>query len=408
MKQKLLLASMMLFLSLTLGSRAQAQQQVPLVEPQMIPETLPDSQPQQVKDPLAQDLPIRPQPSNFRSGDMVTLHEDEIIDEDFFAAGQKVMISGTVNGDVYAAGEEVTIDGTVTGDVFAAGGTVIVKGDVQHGVRLVGGDIVLESEFVPQAALVGGTIHQTSQSSVRSLLVVGGTADLDGTVKKNVVGVVGNMALGGYVGEDVDVRTDNFKIIGNGSYGGQLHEYKMDKGPRQQDSMRDVEKQKTAIHELFALLTAVNTLSLLALGLLLIYLIPNFMRATTQIMREQVWKSMGVGLLGLVMIPVLAVMMMVTLIGLPLGVMTIVLYGLLMYVAQFFVIFWLGQFIVGKLNKSWHDGYVFAVGLFAFTVLKLIPVLGWAVNMFAFFIAFGGHILAKKQLMTTLRKKKLI
>src|SRR3989344_7228032 len=66
----------------------------------------------------AQDL----QRPDFRQEEIVTLAKDEVIDRDFFGAGQVVEINGTVNGDVYAAGGEVTVSGVVNGDVLVAGG----------------------------------------------------------------------------------------------------------------------------------------------------------------------------------------------------------------------------------------------------------------------------------------------
>lgn len=59
----------------------------------------------------------------------------------YFAAGEGVTISGTINGDVFVFGGKTYIDGTVNGDVLAAGGQVTIDGPVSGNVRVAGGDI---------------------------------------------------------------------------------------------------------------------------------------------------------------------------------------------------------------------------------------------------------------------------
>jgi hypothetical protein len=393
----------MLFLSLSIGTRASAQQRIPLAEPQMIPVASPDSD---LMKPAPVEITTTPEPANFRTGDTVVLREEETINRDFFAAGENVEIYGTVNGDVYVAGGDVLVEGIVNGEVIAAGGKVHISGSVER-ARAIGGTIIFNALSSENVSLVGGDIEITKNALLRNLVAAGGTIVVNGPVKGDLAALAGDFTLNNTVGNDVNVRAEKVEITKNGWYGGKLHQYDM--AQKHEGKERPARAPYRGIfHDLFALLTAVNTLSLLALGLLLIYLMPNFMRATTDIMRAQPWKSMGIGVLALFLTPLVAVLLMVTLIGLPLSFIILLMFGIGLYMVQFFVIFWLGQFIVGKLNKTWHDGYVFTVGLFFFTLLKLVPVIGWAFHMVAFFIGLGGFILAKKELMTTLKKKKLI
>ena len=52
---------------------------------------------------------------------VVVVEKDEMIDDDYFAYGETVTISGTINGDAYLAGGSVLVDGVVNGDLFVAG-----------------------------------------------------------------------------------------------------------------------------------------------------------------------------------------------------------------------------------------------------------------------------------------------
>ena len=59
----------------------------------------------------------------------VILPVGEVHEGWYFAAGDEVLLEGTVNGDVYAAGGMVEIDGTINGDLIVAGGQVNVGWD---------------------------------------------------------------------------------------------------------------------------------------------------------------------------------------------------------------------------------------------------------------------------------------
>ena len=66
--------------------------------------------------------------ADFRSGDDVVIGANEVIDDDLFAAGNRVEINGTVTGDLWATGSEVIVNGEVEGSVFIAGQTLAVNG----------------------------------------------------------------------------------------------------------------------------------------------------------------------------------------------------------------------------------------------------------------------------------------
>src|SRR3989304_8346367 len=73
----------------------------------------------------------------------MVLARNEVVNKDYFAAGDTVTISGIVNGDAYLAGGSVLIDGTINGDLLVAGGTIQIQGPVKNDVRAAGGMITL-------------------------------------------------------------------------------------------------------------------------------------------------------------------------------------------------------------------------------------------------------------------------
>lgn len=73
-----------------------------------------------------------------------------------------------VRGDAIAVGGTATIDGTVEGDAAALGGSVEVTGHIEGSVRALGGNVILHSGAVVdgQARAIGGTVEQEPGASV--------------------------------------------------------------------------------------------------------------------------------------------------------------------------------------------------------------------------------------------------
>jgi hypothetical protein len=88
---------------------------------------------------------------NVRSGEVVTLDRGEIIEDNYFAGGERVEVLGEVKGDVYAVGGTVIVDGIINGDLLVAGGNIEIRGTITHDIRAAGGNIKISGN-------VGGNV----------------------------------------------------------------------------------------------------------------------------------------------------------------------------------------------------------------------------------------------------------
>src|SRR3990167_5151877 len=70
---------------------------------------------------------------NLQRSETVLVPKGEVVEGDYFAAGERVTIAGTVNGDAYVAGGNVVVEGEINGDLIRAGGTVNGRGKVEIG-----------------------------------------------------------------------------------------------------------------------------------------------------------------------------------------------------------------------------------------------------------------------------------
>lgn len=136
-----------------------------------------------------------------RGGDKVVIEAGEVINDDLYVGAQEFVLDGTVNGDLIVFGQTVTINGKVDGDLMTAAQTVAVNGEVTGSIRMAGSIL-----FVGEKASIGGDI-------------VGAGYSLEGrpgsTVGQDLVFAGGQILLAGDVTRNVQVATGGFDLRGN-------------------------------------------------------------------------------------------------------------------------------------------------------------------------------------------------
>ena len=75
--------------------------------------------------------------AGLRVGGVVIVAEDEVVREDLYAMGERVIVEGVVQGDLFVITGNLTVAGSVEGDVLGlVGGPVVISGEVEGSVRV--------------------------------------------------------------------------------------------------------------------------------------------------------------------------------------------------------------------------------------------------------------------------------
>lgn len=144
-----------------------------------------------------------------RSGERVVIESDEVINDDLYVTAGELVMDGTVNGDLIAMGQTLTINGTVEGDVMAAGQTVVINGTVTGAVRMAGSVLLLA-----ETSSIGGDILgagyslevQEGSSVGQDIVFAGGQILIAGEVARNLHVATGAFELRGIVGGNVQAE----------------------------------------------------------------------------------------------------------------------------------------------------------------------------------------------------------
>jgi len=140
-----------------------------------------------------------------------------------------------------------------------------------------------------------------------------------------------------------------------------------------------IEKGKKALSGLWLAYWLLSIPALIIVGVLAHYLFPRGTQDVLSRLSQFPWKSIGMGLVFLVVVPVAVLIAMATLVGIPAGIITLVIYGLFLYISRVFVGVWIGRKILGIFKKTWAEAFLgpLILGILITSLLLAIPVLGW-------------------------------
>src|SRR3990170_1195991 len=161
---------------------------------------------------------------NLQRSETVLVPKGEVVEGDYFAAGERVTIAGTVNGDAYVAGGNVIVEGEINGDLIAAGGTVNVRGKVAQDVRIAGGQVAVSGDVGGNVTLVGGSLEVSDFAKIAgSLVSAGGNLSVFAPIGKGATIGVGAATFGNTVNGDVTAGVGELTLTPNAKVAGHLN-----------------------------------------------------------------------------------------------------------------------------------------------------------------------------------------
>lgn len=151
-----------------------------------------------------------------RTGDKISLSDDQVVTGDFYVAGNTLSISGKVEGDIYAAAwRSITINGSVDADAVAIGETVQIHGAVDDDIRVVAGEVVIAEYVGGDVVVFAQKLNILSTATIDGeVLFFGGQVDIAGDVAGSVTGKAGKVRIDSAVGGGVDVETVEPLVLG--------------------------------------------------------------------------------------------------------------------------------------------------------------------------------------------------
>jgi len=299
----------------------------------------------------------------------------------------------------------------VQGDALLVGGSVDVRGPVGDDLRAVGGDVSIESTVGGELYAAGGNLDLTKASRIgRGASVAAGRVSIDGQIIGPLRASGQRIVINGEVTGDVRLFGETIELGPTARITGTLHhtsrefkraegalvggpvtheEMKRERRDRDDDWHRDREGRFGGAPWIGAV---TGFLGLLAAGALFMVLFPKFAIDVPERLRTAPWLSMAVGFGTLVGVPVLAVLLFISLLGIPLGVAALSVYPLLLLMGYLAGVLFIAQRIRQGFGRSSTATLRDTIGYLAaaLLILLLIAWLPWIGALSVFITLIAG------------------
>ena len=267
-----------------------------------------------------------------------------------FVAGQKVTVNGKIQKNLYAAGQTINItkDATIERDIFMAGQDVILNGNLNRNIRIGADKVVIEEG----TNIKGNVTISTNELVVKDGAKIDGTLKYNDTAKKDISSSASIGKITTYT-ESSSSDDDGFDVSG----------------------------------------VVMSTINLIIIFLVIAMIIPKSVTKTISIFEDKKYsylKSFGIGLLVLICTPIIAILLLISSIGVSLGLILAALYAISLYLSTVVSGFVLGYLLFTKLLKVNVNNYLSGIiGIVIIKLLVLIPYLGFIVSVLAITIGLA-------------------
>lgn len=340
-----------------------------------------------------------------RSGESVSVDIGEIIDDTLIASGRVVRIDGEVTGDLIAFAQSIEIVGSVHGDVISFGRTIEVDGRIGGGLAGFGQTIRIEDSIGQSVYGFAQSLRSGRDATIEGdLFAFGEEISVGGSVGRNVTVFGNTLAITGDVVRDVKFAGRLATMRPSASIGGNLDVGLPAERNLEVDSAATIagetivevpepgqEEDEGGLLSAWSIAwTALWLVTAFLSGLLLLWALPALRRVPLDNLNG-ILTSAGLGFVLVTATPILAVVLAVTLIGLPAGLVIAAVWALSLYVSKIVVAHFLGNAL---LRPKQHDVRSMLLPLLAGLVLVLIavslPYVGWVINLLLVIIGLGA------------------
>jgi hypothetical protein len=371
----------------------------------------------------------------------------DTIYDDLFITGNKIKMDSYIDGDLFAFCQEIVHSDTIAGNFNSFSANIQVLGPVGESFRGFGYSINCNAPIGRNAMLFGNTITVGPQTRIGNeshifcyKLIFQGELDGDLHIRADEAEITG------HVKGDIDFEDGHLKIGPEAVIDGNIYY----KSPQKADISRsaviygetnweEIESDKSqdgggisfgkifawifSARGYFMLMSGVSIVALvfsaipwppilmiifysvifLVSGNVLILLSRDRMLSTIDIIEKRFLPSLGLGFVIFFVCPVVSVVIIFTLVGAPLGITLLLLFGIALFIAIVYASTFLGwKFweILGKKSDS-KTGYLcYSTGIVFLIIISFIPYLGYILITAAIMTGLGG-------LATSLRPKNL-
>ncbi len=336
--------------------------------------------------------------------------EGETKEADLYIWAQSLEIAGMLDGDIVAGFQKGSITGTVTQDLNGVSETMRITGVVGDDVRFFCETFYLDGHIGGDLIVAAKEVHISKTATVEGdVIIAGGTATVDGAIGGRARIMTGFLDMDGTIAGNAEITTDGGIRLGqNAHVGGDLFY----EGPSRIDIAEGVVAGEVTYNRVIeedvdinfdflggasVLFHFLGFIAALVAGTVIVALTRDHARRTAEIIRTRPLKSLGIGFVTYICMPVVLLVLLVFILTIPLMFVVGLTYAIALYIAKFYFSIWLGNLILRRGGRT--DVSPIPAMLLGLTIVYLvtaIPIMGTLVGIVIIFFGLGALMQRKE------------
>jgi cytoskeletal protein CcmA (bactofilin family) len=334
--------------------------------------------------------------TEFKAGENFLFLDTLIIDDDLIIAGGTIKSDATIKGDLISGSNRLVQNGIVEGSVIAGAKDLDILGQVNGSVRGFAQNINVNGKVNRNLIGFCAALNIKPDANIGGdISAFCGELTLDGKVGKGLRGSIGTLIISGMptakiLGDFKYKSKKQAKIESGAQVTGQTLWTKKEK---EEEKPKGVFTAKCLITEILFLLALMIT------GIVLTLIFKKNAYQAKRAVTASFLKSLGWGFVFMVCIPIAIIILIVTILGIPIAIISLFAYAVLLYIAKIPVATALGGMIIKAFGKQGEPSLIWSMllGLIILTILLNIPYLEWLIYFVVLFTGFGAILTSQKQ-----------
>jgi hypothetical protein len=328
---------------------------------------------------------------------------------DLYLAGGRIDFPGAAEGDVVAAARSMSVDGLIRGDLLVAANRLLIKGRVLDDVRAAARVVGLDGEVGDGFVAAGEVVRLGATSRVGGIASIAARrVELAGRVGRDVRATAARVRIAGTIEGDALLAARDIELLPGARIAGNLTYWSSQEAriaPGAQVGGRIIRRQPEFFDRAGRVLTVLGTITrvvfvvnLFVAGVILFFLFPRLTVSAALTVGRRPWASLGMGLAILVLTPLAALSLILTVIGVPLALTLAWLYVAALLLGFLTAAFYLGDLVLRAFRRGARPSRgariaALAVALLVLAVVRFIPIAGPLVLLLALVFGVGAWTL---------------
>lgn len=324
----------------------------------------------------------------------------EAVDGDLYAMGGEVRIDGAVAGAIAVAAGDAAIAGDIESDAMLAAGRIDLSGGVGDDLRAAGGYLAITGFITDQATIAAGTVTIGPESAIGGRTwIAAGDVEIAGQIGENLRLAAGQAVISGRVAGNVEVAAREIRIESGAVIGGDLIWRSGQEPFIAEDAQIFGEVRRAGVGQTPDFSGAASPriaggwalgFTLVVAALILLWFAPDLITRSAAAFSAAPVRTLLLGAASFVLTPVLAFILLVTVLGWILGlvVMTGYVFGLMLSgLVGLLIVVQLVRTRFGVGSAAWKSLLLVVLVVASLIVAQQVPTLG---GLLAFLVMLGG------------------